>query len=519
MPPIISPVSLSPVRHNKRFMQPTADISYVRRTLRERGICVLIPTYNNVGTIRRVVEDALLYCADVFVVDDGSDDGTTEELETLETITLISYRRNRGKGYALKTGFRAALKAGFSYAITMDGDGQHFAKDIPAFLRANQDFPGSVIIGSRRLEGKERSGGSKFANQFSNFWFAVQTLHYLPDTQTGYRLYPLKKLYSFGLLTSRYEAELELIVFASWHGVELHSIPVDVYYPPREERVSHFQPGLDFTRISILNGFLCFLSVVYGLPLCLFRKLMTFLRTAWAFLFFVSTITVIFTPLVWLYVHIGKMTEHKRWKIHLLIYHAARFVTIHMGIPGVKFHYQVDPSVDLDKPAVYICNHQSHLDLVYLLSLTPRIIFLTKGWVWHNPLYGFLIHEAEYYPVMDGIGSLLPNFRSLVSRGYSIAIFPEGTRSQTLRVGRFHKGPFYVAEQLGLDIIPVYLYGTGRCLRKKEYHLNRTPVYLEVGKAWTQEELKKLGNVTEQSHFFHHQYIKHIEEINNQMEK
>ena len=67
-----------------------------------------------------------------------------------------------------------------------------------------------------------------FANKFSNFWFYVQTGKALEDTQTGYRLYPLHKLYGVGLLTSRYEAELELLVFASWHGVELVSIPVNV---------------------------------------------------------------------------------------------------------------------------------------------------------------------------------------------------------------------------------------------------------------------------------------------------
>ena len=107
---------------------------------------------------------------------------------------------------------------GFSYAITLDGDGQHYPSDICHFLTANQKHPGTLIIGSRRLEGVERSGGSKFANSFSNFWFWVQTGRKLPDTQTGYRLYPLKKLRGLSLLTSRYEAELELLVFASWPG-------------------------------------------------------------------------------------------------------------------------------------------------------------------------------------------------------------------------------------------------------------------------------------------------------------
>ena len=272
------------------------DLQEIRRRLRARGICVIIPTYNNVGTIRQVVTDALRYCADIFVVDDGSDDGTTAELRALSDIHLIHYDRNRGKGYALKTGFRTALQAGFAYAITMDGDGQHFAKDIPAFLDANDRWPGALILGSRKKEGISRSKGSNFANSFSNFWFTVQTCRSVPDTQTGFRLYPLRKLWGYRLLTARYEAELELLVFAAWHGVAIHSIPVDVYYPPAGERVSHFRPGADFARISVLNTLLCVLAVVYGLPCWLWRKVATFLRTLGAFLFFVFFMMVVITP-------------------------------------------------------------------------------------------------------------------------------------------------------------------------------------------------------------------------------
>lgn len=258
----------------------------LKKQLRNRGICVVIPTYNNDTTIKTVVEKSLLYCDDVIVVTDGCTDRTTDILDAIDGITIVSYPQNRGKGYALKMGFRKALEMGFSYAITLDGDGQHYPEDIPLFLKANQEYPQSLIIGSRQLEGVDRSKGSSFANKFSNFWFYVQTGRALPDTQTGYRLYPLHRLCGLSLLTSRYEAELELLVFASWHGVKLVPIPVQVYYPPRNERVSHFRPGKDFARISVLNTVLCFLAVVYGLPLRLWRTLMTFLRTAYSLLFF-----------------------------------------------------------------------------------------------------------------------------------------------------------------------------------------------------------------------------------------
>jgi hypothetical protein len=140
-------------------------------------------------------------------------------------------------------------------------------------VEANIAHPGALIVGSRDLSGIDASGGSLFANRFSNFWFAVQTLHPLPDTQTGFRLYPLHKLSGFRWITSRYEAELELLVFAAWHGVRLVSLPIRVYYPPREERVTHFRPAADFARISVLNTVLCFLAVVYGWPRMLLHQL------------------------------------------------------------------------------------------------------------------------------------------------------------------------------------------------------------------------------------------------------
>lgn len=499
-------------------MTQMEDITYIRKTLHDRGICVIIPTFNNVESIKSVVEDALIYCNDVIVVDDGSNDGTTDILRTINDITLVSYPRNRGKGHALKCGFSKALEMGFAYAITMDADGQHKAKDIPLFLKANQQWPGSIILGSRDDKEIVRAKGCTFANKFSNFWFSVETLHHIPDTQTGFRLYPLKKLYGYKLLTSRYEAELELIVFASWHGVKLHSIPINVYYPPIEERVSHFRPGLDFTRISILNSILCGLAVVYGLPLLIFRKATTFIRTV-VVLLSILLMFVFFSPTIWLYVKASKMTERKKWQLHLLIYRVMRFIIFKIGIPGAYFSYSVDKSVDFNTPSVIICNHQSHLDLMYLLALTPKIIFLTNDWVWHNPLYSFLIRHAEYYPASQGIETLMPHFESLISRGYSIAIFPEGTRSADCRIARFHKGAFYVARQLGVSILPIFLYGTGRILKKNTYHMSKSPVYLEVRKAVSTDEFKNIGDDKDVMRYFHHIYLRHFEEISNKKEQ
>ena len=490
-----------------------------QQLLHDRGICVVIPTYNNDGTIAAVVADTLKECSDVIVVNDGSTDNTSNILHAIEGITLVDYEKNRGKGYALKCGFERALQMGFAYAITLDADGQHYPHDIQHFLKANQEHPGALIIGNRMLEGVDRSKGSSFANQFSNFWFYIQTGRHLKDTQTGYRLYPLKKLYGLSLLTSRYEAELELLVFASWHGVELVPINIDVYYPPKEQRVSHFRPGKDFARISVLNTVLCLLAIIYGLPLRIFRGLANLLRTLYAILFMAFFCFCVITPAVWLYVKIGKMTEQKRKNLHRLIYHAIRFVMLKHGIPGTKFTYQVDPQVDFSKPSVVICNHQSHIDLACQLIFTPNMIFLTNQWVWNNPLYGLLIRNAEYYPVADGIEELMPQLQSLVERGYSIAVYPEGTRSRDCSIGRFHQGAFHIAEQLGLNVIPMYLYGPGKILPKKTHLLRKGPIYIEVGTPITQAYLKSIGDArTQASHLRKHYKIKY-EQIANHIEQ
>lgn len=240
-----------------------------------RQVCVVIPTYDNAGTVAQVATAAHAYCQNVIVVDDGSNDETPAILKGLECqgITIVSHDKNRGKGCALKTGFLKAMEMGYSHVITMDADGQHYPSDIPQFMDCIERYPDAIIVGSRNLESENMPGKNTFANRFSNFWFTVQTWHRLADTQSGYRAYPLKKLIGLRFLTSGYEAELMLLVLAAWAGVELRTLPINVYYPPRGERVTHFRPGMDFLRISVLNTVLCILAVVYGWPRMILKKI------------------------------------------------------------------------------------------------------------------------------------------------------------------------------------------------------------------------------------------------------
>ena len=229
--------------------------------------CVLIPTYNHAASLAQVVSAVLNYCPHVIVVNDGSTDNTLNILQQFDNkIDIIDYTPNKGKGHALKRGFEHALKRGFEHVITIDSDGQHLASDIPALLATSEQHPHALIVGSRRMDHENMPQGNRFANRFSNFWFTVQTAHRLPDTQTGYRLYPLERMHGLRPTFDRYEAELEMLVRAAWRGIELIPVGVNVVYPPKGERISHFKPTADFVRISLLNTALCVLAAVYGYP-------------------------------------------------------------------------------------------------------------------------------------------------------------------------------------------------------------------------------------------------------------
>ena len=238
-------------------------------------ICVLVPTFNNQGSLQRVMQEILQAGWPLWVIDDGSTDGTGQLLQSWQSkVHVISYQPNRGKAYALEQGFKAALEAGYTHAITMDADGQHLVEDLPALAAFAAEHPDTVVVGARMKEDKQgQKAGSAFANRFSNFWFHVQTAIPLQDTQCGLRIYPLHAVQGIRVLGRRYEGELELLVRLAWRGWNEQSLPVHVYYPPQAERVSHFRPVTDFARISVLNTLLTLLALLYGLPARLVHRI------------------------------------------------------------------------------------------------------------------------------------------------------------------------------------------------------------------------------------------------------
>lgn len=236
--------------------------------------CVIIPTYNNHKTLQEVIEGVLVYTDDVIVINDGSTDSTLEILGKFPEIQQINLLKNKGKGNALRQGFIHAESLGYTYAITIDSDGQHFPEDIPVFIEALETNSNKeiLLIGSRNMTQIGVPKKSSFGNKFSNFWFWVETGIRLQDTQSGFRLYPIFAMKKLKFYTNKFEFEIEAIVKAAWSGIEVKNIPIQVHYE-LENRVSHFRPFKDFTRISILNTWFVLVTFLYIKPRDLFRKL------------------------------------------------------------------------------------------------------------------------------------------------------------------------------------------------------------------------------------------------------
>lgn len=240
----------------------------------EQRCCVLIPTYNNQKTLEKVITDTLEYTSHIVVVNDGSTDTTTQILEKFkDIISIVNFQVNCGKGLALREGFKFALSKNYRYAISIDSDGQHYPEDLEAFLVKIKEQPDSLIIGARNMEQASVPGKSSFGNKFSNFWFELETGIKMPDTQSGYRLYPIEKLKNITFHTTRFEFEIEVIVKAAWAGIAVIPLPVGVFYPTKEERVSHFRPTKDFFRISVLNTCLVPLAIIWYRPKLFIKSL------------------------------------------------------------------------------------------------------------------------------------------------------------------------------------------------------------------------------------------------------
>jgi len=224
---------------------------------------IIIPVYNHEQRIAEVIRQALELDLPVFVVNDGSIDGTPEILAATEGITVLHHPVNRGKGAALQTGFAAASEKGCDWAVTLDGDGQHRPADARALFGAVADGRRCIVVGRRQgmAESEHVPWTSRFGRGFSNFWVRVSGGPTIHDSQSGFRLYPLPEILKFEVRARRYQFEVEVLVRAEQSGLATIEAPVSVVYQPKGERVSHFRPWVDFGRNSVTFSRLIFARI------------------------------------------------------------------------------------------------------------------------------------------------------------------------------------------------------------------------------------------------------------------
>ena len=248
--------------------------SNISQLMQDKKCCVIIPTYNNQATVADVIDSVLAYTSDIIVVNDGATDQTPLILQNYQDrLTLLTFNQNAGKGKALQVAFKHALSLGYENAITIDSDGQHYASDLPLFLEEIELPNNKLLIGARNMNQENVPGKSSFGNKFSNFWYWFHTGIKLTDTQSGYRLYPIKAMEKISYRTNRFEFEVEVIVKAAWKNIQVKNIPIQVHYDPIGERISHFRPFQDFSRISVLNTYFFFLAFFYYIPKRFFLSL------------------------------------------------------------------------------------------------------------------------------------------------------------------------------------------------------------------------------------------------------
>lgn len=213
-------------------------------------VAILIPALNEERAIREVVLGALAVTPQVIVIDDGSTDATCARIADLP-VTLIQHAQPMGKGAGLRDGFRRALQMGVEGVVTMDGDGQHLASDVPRILAAARMHPQSIVIGARIRNREQQPKGRRRANAVADWGISWGAARPIADSQSGQRYYPRAALALADLDAEDFVFEAALLIAASRElGLGMVSVPIDSRYQP-EFRRSHFRPVRDIARITL----------------------------------------------------------------------------------------------------------------------------------------------------------------------------------------------------------------------------------------------------------------------------
>ena len=238
-------------------------------------------------------------------------------------------------------------------------------------------------------------------------------------------------------------------------------------------------PALQSISVISLLGMVAVLLISYTIQPIIFRFFITqqvmkgglpftfygILRSLFAYLFFLSGCILLQLQMIILWIIPVSKKRKKHW-FHVSVSYATRAVVdvmfmvrkIHINRHGESFK----------RPAVIVANHQSFIDILVLLGLNSKTVMITNGWVWQSPFFGRIVRFADFYHTANGYEALADSLREKVADGYSVVVFPEGTRSVDGSIKRFHKGAFYLAETLKMDILPIVLYGNGMVISKRQ---------------------------------------------------
>ncbi len=211
-------------------------------------VAAIIPAYQAAATVGAVVAGARGMCARVIVVDDGSADATGAAAAAAGA-EVVRHPANAGKGAAIQTGLRTLAADGIARALTLDADGQHFPSEMPVLLAASDATPRAIVVGVRRKEGQPIARANKLGNWVADRFLRLIAGRPIPDTQSGFRIYPVAATLALGATGLRYEYETEILLRAARAGVPVLGVPIRVYYPPIAERVSHYRPWRDTLRV------------------------------------------------------------------------------------------------------------------------------------------------------------------------------------------------------------------------------------------------------------------------------
>lgn len=214
-------------------------------------VAAVIPAYNEAGTIRDVAERTLRQVPWLIVVDDGSTDGTGDALSGLP-LTLLRNAANSGKAASLWRGIQHAIEQGADAVLTLDGDGQHLPEDAPRLLDACAIHRNAIVIGSRLHDRRHIPTDRYLANRVANFWIGWAAGCQIPDTQSGFRIYPAATFRALQVRSDRaagFVFESEVLIDSARRGMELIAVPIAAIYEQRGRR-SHFRPVLDIARIT-----------------------------------------------------------------------------------------------------------------------------------------------------------------------------------------------------------------------------------------------------------------------------